>query len=197
MAPIPHKNIAHIIRQFNAFNKNPHNTIPGLDMGRFMAWLNQMQATRQPALEGGGSDGGGPVNPGTNKGSFKDFMFIPSDLISIGAGIAGRAAGAIAKNVAAGQMARGNAPQHFAASMSNPSSEARFGNRLGNLAQIAADAGQAKATGTLATGEAVQGGFQDISDFISSINVMRRLMQGNALTGMGILGMNRLMGRNK
>jgi hypothetical protein len=112
------------------------------------------------------------------------------------ASIGGRIANAVYKSKAAKQIARGNAAQHLAASMSTPQSQAIFGNPLGDLAKISADAGQANATQSLATGEAWQGSLQDIANFISTINTMRRLMSGDALSAMGLIAMQRMATAN-
>jgi hypothetical protein len=163
-------------------------------VGQMSAILQQMQvasATGDTALTtpsaGGASIGG--------TGSSNSFMkyFYPTDSIGVAAGIGGRIANAVYKSKAAKQLARGNAAQHLAAGMSTPQSQAIFGSPLGSLAKVSADAGQANATTSLAKGEAWQGSLNDISNFISSINTMRRLMSGNALSAMGLWGASRIL----
>jgi hypothetical protein len=162
-----------------------------INMGKLAATFDQL--ANAPVTTGAGGTTPPPSSGTPSDNSFKNYFYPGSDIASLGFGTLGRAIGAYHKGRAAKEMARGNAPQHLAASMGNPSSDATFGNPLANLAQISADAGQAKATGTLAAGEAWQGSLQDISNFISSINTMRRLMSGNALSAMSLLGMGRII----
>jgi hypothetical protein len=134
------------------------------------------------------------ISGGSN---FRKYFFPVSDTIGLVSGIVGRAANAYYKTKAARQMARGNAAQHFASALSTPQSQAVFGSPLSSLAKISADAGQANATKSLAIGDTIQGGLQDISNFISSVNTMRRLMQGDALSAMGLIAMQRMATANR
>jgi hypothetical protein len=180
-------------------------TLNPKELGRIIAFL--VQQRQQP----GGTPAPAPVPapaPGTGAGStpsdptmsdgasgnnsFMNYFYPASDLIGLGAGVIGRSVGAYYKSKAAKQIARGNAPQHIAAALDNPQSAAIFGSPLTQLTGISGDAGQAAATKSLATGEAVQGSLQDVSNFISSINMMRRLMSGNALSAMGLIALQRM-----
>lgn len=178
------------------------------NMARMAATFNQLLPTAGSGAGAGGNTGdtGTSADPDAdpdadpnqaNANSFKNYFYPTSDILGLGFGMGGKLVGAGFKSAAANQLARGNAAQHIAAAMSNPSSEAVFGNPLGNLAKISADAGQAKASGTLAWGDATQGSAEDVSNFINSINTMRRLMSGNALSAMGLWGMGRIINRGK
>jgi hypothetical protein len=175
-------------------------------LGRLLATLEmlpQTPVTNAPPVVAPGVGGTSNIpTPGTVTGggspsaaTFRKF-FYPSDIIGSAASIGGRVANAYYKSKAAKQMARGNAAQHLAASMSTPQSQAIFGSPLSGLAKLSADAGQAKATQSLAQGEAWQGSLQDIANFISSINTMRRLMSGDALSAMGLIAMQRMATAN-
>jgi hypothetical protein len=178
-------------------------------LARLLATLQGMQNTTNTnvsipasvaplANSGGGSggsgDGGGQAD---RAGSFMDYFFPVSDTISLGAGIAGKVINSLYKDKAAKQVARGNAAQHLAAALSTPNSQKVFGNPMGELAKVSADVGQANAAGSLAKGEAWQGSLQDVSNFISSINVMRRLMKGNAFGAYSLMAMQRLMNQGR
>jgi hypothetical protein len=133
-----------------------------------------------------------PPPPPNKKETILNWMW-PTDVIGLGVGIGGRIANAYYKTKAARQIARGNAAQHLAAAMSTPQSQAVYGSPLSGIAKISADAGQSNAAKSLATGEAWQGSLSDISNFISSINVMRRLMKGNAMSAMAFEAMRRFL----
>jgi hypothetical protein len=133
-----------------------------------------------------------PTDTGGGGNSFLKYFYPVTDILGVGASIGGRIANAYYKTKAAKQVARGNAPQHLAASLSTPGSQAVYGNPLGDLAKISSDAGQAAAATSLAKGEAWQGSLQDVSNFISSINTMRRLFDSNSLTAMGLIAMQRM-----
>jgi hypothetical protein len=182
-------------------------SIEGNTLGRLIATLQNLQqqspvpatptmpspipGTSNTTLPGGGKGGGGGIG-GDSK--FTDFFFPVTDTAGVISGIGGRIANAIYKTKAARQLARGNAAQHFASALSTPQSQAMFGNPLGEMAKISADAGQSNASKSLATGEVIQGSLDDISNFISSINTMRRLMKGDALNAAGLYAMHRLAG---
>jgi hypothetical protein len=169
------------------------------------ASVQNLQAAVQAGGAGapaGGAPGGTPGNvPNTGAGAgagggagrFRDFFYMPSDPIGLGLSVGGNIANAVFKSKAAKQIARGNAPQHLAAALSTPQSQRIFGDPLGSMAKISADAGQAKATTSLATGEAIQNSANDVANFISSINTMRRLLGGDALSAMSLHAMNNLI----
>jgi hypothetical protein len=157
-----------------------------------IAALQGMQGNTGGVIGTGGTGVGASDAQAPRDNSFMNYFYPLTDIIGVGAGIGGRIANAVYKSKAAKQVARGNAAQHLAASMSTPQSQAAYGNPLGELAKVSADAGQAEAAKSLAKGEAWQGSLNDISNFISSINVMRRLMSGNSLSAMGLIAMQRL-----
>jgi hypothetical protein len=173
-------------------------------VGRMSAMLQQLQ--QQPRTPSAPtvtpSSGKDAIQPdikdiGGSSNNFLKYFFPVSDTIGLVSGIVGRAANAYYKTKAARQMARGNSAQHLASALSTPQSQAVFGSPLSGLAKISADAGQANATKSLATGDAINGSLQDISNFISSVNTMRRLMQGDALSAMGLIAMQRMATANK
>jgi hypothetical protein len=163
-------------------------------VGQISALLNQLQTgaasggtpANRSRSSGSGSGGGGGGSGGG--GSFTDYAW-PSDAVGLGFGIGGRIANAIYKTKAAKQLARGNSAQHFASALSTPQSQAIFGSPLSDMAKVSAEAGQANAAKSLATGEAWQGSLEDVSNFINSINTMRRLMKGDALSAMSLHAM--------
>jgi hypothetical protein len=201
--------LPNLIRNYRKLYHTPGNsglTLNQNQFGRLIALLEASQPTATPApmpspvptssnttLPGDQGSGGGSKG----KGSFTDFFFPWTDSASLGFGIGGRIANAVFKHKAANQIARGNAPQHMAAALSTPQSQALFGNPLGSLAQISADAGQRNAAKSLAKGEAWQGSMDDLSNFISSVNTMRRLLQGDSLSAMGLIAMQRMATANK
>jgi hypothetical protein len=178
-------------------------------LGRLIATLQNLAQQQQPQQQqspgvrapmppsitpgGGGSPGGGGGSPGGGNSKFTDFFYPVSDSIGVGAGIGAHIANAVYKTKAAKHMARGNSTQHLASALSTPQSQAIFGNPLGELAKVSAEAGQANATKDLATGEAISNSLQDISNFVSSINTMRRLMKGDALNAAGLYAVGRLL----
>jgi hypothetical protein len=200
--PAPYANIARLIALLQAGN----GTLNGISLPRLIATLQSLQNGGAPGTAPSvvptgstGGTGGIPASadiPGGGN-SFLKYFYPVSDTIGVAAGIGGRIANAIYKSKAAKQVARGNAAQHLAAAMSTPQSQAIFGNPLGELAKVSADAGQANAATSLAKGEAWQGSLNDISNFISSINTMRRLMSGDALSAMGLIAMQRMATANR
>jgi hypothetical protein len=202
----PYTNIPRLIASLQALLATGGTPSKG-QWGRILATLQAM-----PASGGGGTaapipvptaapipvpTGAGnipPTNvpPGGGSMSFKDYFYPVTDTLGVAASIGGRIANAVYKSKAAKQLARGNAAQHIAASLSTPQSQQIFGSPLGELAKVSADAGQAAATKSLAKGEAWQGSLQDISNFISSINMMRRLIGGNAMSAYGLLALQRM-----
>jgi hypothetical protein len=198
------KGLPHLVNLFQGYlNTGGNVPINKYTLGRILATLNAtIQQTpvtgAPPVVAPGAGDILDPPEPGTvtgggsNAATFRKF-FYPQDVLGIGASIGGRIANAVYKSKAAKQVARGNAAQHFAAALSTPQSHAIFGSPLGSLAKISADAGKANATKSLATGEAWQGSLQDISNFINTINTMRRLMNGDALSAMSLMAIRHLM----
>jgi hypothetical protein len=203
----PYTNIPRLIASLQALLATGGMPSKG-QLGRILATLQTMSAS------GGGTaapipvptaapipvpTGAGNIPPtnvppggGGSSTSFKDYFYPVTDTLGVAASIGGRIANAVYKSKAAKQLARGNAAQHIAASLSTPQSQQIFGSPLGELAKVSADAGQAAATKSLAKGEAWQGSLQDISNFISSINMMRRLIGGNAMSAYGLLALQRM-----